>query len=266
MPHKVKLWGILNVTPDSFYDGGYYSNFEKAVARGIQLEEEGADIIDIGGESTRPGSEPVTLDEEMQRVLPVVEQLARRVKVPISIDTYKEPVARRALDAGASIINDISGIQFDDHMISLLCERKVPFTLMHIKGTPKNMQQNPYYDDVIAEILAYFSDRLTSLASDGVDTSLAIIDPGIGFGKRGIDNVEILRKIDAFKSFGLPILLGTSRKRFLKYIWGKEISPDERLPGSLATYALAYTKNIDYIRVHDVKAAKMFLATLAELL
>jgi len=208
----------------------------------------------------------VPLEEELKRVIPVIEEIAKRVTIPISIDTYKEPVARRALDAGASIVNDISGVRFDHRMPALLRERKVPFVIMHIKGTPKNMQENPIYDDVVAEIKTYFSSRFHTLSTDGVDTSLAIIDPGIGFGKRVVDNIEILRRIDELKTLGHPILLGTSRKSFLSHIWGEPISTELRLPGSLATYALAYLKKIEYIRVHDVRETRMFLKTLAEIL
>lgn len=248
----------MNITDDSFFDGGRYNTFEKALERGIELANSGADVIDIGGESTRPGAEPVPLELELKRVIPVIKELSRIVSVPISIDTYKSEVAKQAIDAGASIVNDISGLRFDPNMPYVIKETKVSFVLMHIKGTPKDMQLNPYYENTVEEIKDYFRSSLEQLEMMGIDVSKAIIDVGIGFGKRVEDNILLLRHIDEFKAFGLPILVGTSRKSFIGKLLG-DVPPSDRLVGSLATYAWLYFKRVDHIRVHDVKeTAQLF--------
>jgi dihydropteroate synthase len=225
--------------------------------------EEGAQIIDIGGESTRPGAEPVPIEEEIRRTVPVIEEIRKKLGDDffISIDTYKSSVAEKALDAGADMVNDISGFHFDDKMASLVAERKCPAVIMHIKGTPKDMQKNPYYDDVVKEIINYFSETLKLAESKGVDRSQLILDPGIGFGKRVIDNLCILKRLSEFKVFGLPILVGASRKSFIGAVTGEEV-PAQRVPGSLAAAAVAVLKGAKILRVHDVKETKQFLDTI----
>jgi len=241
------------------------------------MVEEGADVIDVGGESTRPGAQPVKAAVEIERVVPVIRELSRQIDCPISIDTYKAPVAReailagativndisglRAILAGATIVNDISGLRFDPNMPHLVKESGVKFVIMHIKGTPSDMQENPYYEDTVAEIYEYFARRLDELDSLGLNLSRAILDPGIGFGKRVFDNLIILKELDRFKSFGLPIMIGSSRKSFIGKLLN-DIPPEERLPGSLASYAWAYFKGVDHLRVHDVRESVQFLKIL----
>jgi len=257
------IMGILNVTPDSFSDGGLYSSADRALKRCEEMLEEGAQIIDIGGESTRPGAEPVPIEEEIRRTVPVIEEIRKKLGDDffISIDTYKSSVAEKALDAGADMVNDISGFHFDDKMVSLVAERKCPAVIMHIKGTPKDMQKNPYYDDVVKEIINYFSETLKLAESKGVDRSQLILDPGIGFGKRVIDNLCILKRLSEFKVFGLPILVGASRKSFIGAVTGEEV-PAQRVPGSLAAAAVVVPKGAKILRVHDVKETKQFLDTI----
>ena len=257
------IMGILNVTPDSFSDGGLYSSADRALKRCEEMLEEGAQIIDIGGESTRPGAEPVPIEEEIRRTVPVIEEIRKKLGDDffISIDTYKSSVAEKALDAGADMVNDISGFHFDDKMVSLVAERKCPAVIMHIKGTPKDMQKNPYYDDVVKEIINYFSETLKLAESKGVDRSQLILDPGIGFGKRVIDNLCILKRLSEFKVFGLPILVGASRKSFIGAVTGEEV-PAQRVPGSLAAAAVVVLKGAKILRVHDVKETKQFLDTI----
>ena len=257
------IMGILNVTPDSFSDGGLYSSADRALKRCEEMLEEGAQIIDIGGESTRPGAEPVPIEEEIRRTVPVIEEIRKKLgdEFFISIDTYKSSVAEKALDAGADMVNDISGFHFDDKMASLVAERKCPAVIMHIKGTPKDMQKNPSYDDVVKEIINYFSETLKLAESKGVDRSQLILDPGIGFGKRVIDNLCILKRLSEFKVFGLPILVGASRKSFIGAVTGEEV-PAQRVPGSLAAAAVAVLKGAKILRVHDVKETKQFLDTI----
>jgi dihydropteroate synthase len=225
------------------------------------MVEEGADVIDVGGESTRPGSQPVKAAVEIERVVPVIRELSRQINCPISIDTYKAPVAREAILAGATIVNDISGLRFDPNMSHLVKESGVKFVIMHIKGTPSDMQENPYYEDTVAEIYEYFARWLDELDSLGLNLSRAILDPGIGFGKRVSDNLIILKELDRFKSFGLPIMIGSSRKSFIGKLLN-DIPPEERLPGSLASYAWAYFKGVDHLRVHDVRESVQFLKIL----
>ncbi|HEY4715956.1 MAG TPA: dihydropteroate synthase [bacterium] len=252
-----KIMGIVNITPDSFYDGGLYYDKDKAIKYAIGLAEEGADIIDIGGESTRPGSKPVGLEEELSRVLPVVAEVSKRISIPLSIDTSKSEVAARAVDAGAQIINDISGMQFDPNMVHVAAKKKVPVVLMHIKGTTATMQDNPYYEDVIQEMLDYFSERTEYAFENGLKADNIILDPGIGFGKRLTDNLEILKKLDAFRIFGMPLLVGVSRKSFI----GKILNLDahDRLEGSISAGLCAISRGADIIRVHDVKRTKQAL-------
>ena len=249
---RTHIMGILNVTPDSFSDGGEYFDTNRAVERGIQMAEEGADIIDIGAESTRPGAEPISTDAELKRLLPVLEQLLKTIDVPISVDTYKSEVAESALRAGAHIINDISGLRFDPAMKDVVARFDAPIIIMHIKGEPKNMQIDPYYEDVMIEISDYLAEsiRLASLA--GIKKENIVVDPGIGFGKRLEDNYEIIRRLSELKRLGCPILLGPSRKSFLGKILN--LPPAERLEGTMAAVAIGIQNGADIVRVHDVKA------------
>lgn len=243
---RILIMGILNVTPDSFYDGGKYLSAESAVRHAEELVKEGAGIIDVGGESTKPGSAPVSLDVELERVIPVIEKLADRIKVPISIDTQKAEVARQALNVGAGMVNDISALRADPQMVNVAREHDVPVVLMHMKGTPKDMQENPYYDDVINEIKQFFRERIEFAKVNGIREENIIIDPGIGFGKRVEDNLKILRRLGEFKEFGRPILVGPSRKSF---IGGAK---EDRIWGTAGAVSVAVMNGADIIRVHDV--------------
>ncbi|RMG67998.1 MAG: dihydropteroate synthase, partial [Nitrospirae bacterium] len=202
--------GILNVTPDSFSDGGMYMDRQRAVEHALRMVEEGADIIDIGGESTRPGAEPVPLEEELRRTIPVIEAISEKVDVPISIDTYKAEVARRAIEAGATIVNDISGLRFDPEMASVVAEKGVALVIMHIKGTPRDMQKNPEYDDLFGEIIEYLRGSIEIAKKAGVPEERIVIDPGIGFGKKPEHNLQIINRLDRFSELGRPILVGPS--------------------------------------------------------
>jgi dihydropteroate synthase len=212
---RTLLMGVLNVTPDSFSDGGLFFDKNKAISHGLRMAEEGADIIDIGGESTRPGSKPLELEEELGRVIPVIESIAKEVDVPISIDTYKSTVAQRAIESGAEIINDISGLHFDPDLARVAAKQDVPLVLMHIRGTPETMQKNIRYDSLFSEILLYLKDSIQRAESAGLDPHQIIIDPGIGFGKSLEDNLLIIKNLFEFRVLGKPILLGTSRKTFI---------------------------------------------------
>lgn len=247
---RTHVMGILNVTPDSFSDGGLYLEWDKAIERAIQMEEEGADIIDIGGESTRPGAAPVSLDEELERVIPVIEGLRGRLKTPISIDTYKGRVAEEAIRVGASIINDISGLMFDPEMAGLSAKYDIPLIIMHIKGTPRDMQVNPVYEDIIGEIIDFLEERISIAIKVGVREDRIIIDPGIGFGKTFEHNIEIISRLGEFSSLGRPILFGPSRKSFIGNILN--LPPAERLEGTAAAVAIGIMKGANIVRVHDV--------------
>lgn len=247
------VMGILNVTPDSFSDGGLYNRLDKALEHAERMVEDGADIIDVGGESSRPGSEPVPEDIELERVLPIIENLAKKIKVPISIDTYKASVAERALDAGACLVNDISALE-DSKMASVLAKFNVPVILMHKQGSPKNMQVNPSYNSLIPEIIAYLQSRIKLAEDHGIKSDQIIIDPGIGFGKTTEHNLEILRDLRKFKLLNKPILIGTSRKSFIGKILNLPV--EDRLEGTSATVAIAIANGADIIRVHDVKEMK----------
>jgi len=250
---KPLIAGILNITPDSFYDGGEFIDFEKAIERGKEIIREGADIIDVGGESSRPGSEPVSEKEEMERVIPVIEELVKE-NVIISCDTYKSRVAEKAIESGAKIINDISAFRMDEKLIDIIKGSKCGYVLMHMKGIPKNMQKNPFYNDTIGEITSFFREKLELIEKTGIDLERVVIDPGIGFGKRLVDNLIILKKLDEFKKLERPIFIGTSRKSFIGGVLNVEV--DQRLEGSLATVVYAYIKGAKIFRVHDVKETK----------
>ncbi|MBW2027640.1 MAG: dihydropteroate synthase [Deltaproteobacteria bacterium] len=250
---RTHVMGILNVTPDSFSDGGLFLDREKAVEHGLEMARDGADIIDVGGESTRPYSEEVPLDEELDRVIPVIEALSKEIKIPISIDTVKAAVAREALGAGASMINDISALRFDPHMASVAAEAGVPVILMHMKGTPSDMQDNPTYDELIPEIVDFLRDAIDRAVKAGIKESNIIVDPGIGFGKTFDNNLQIIRDLKQLSVLKKPILLGSSRKSFLGHLLGKEAS--ERDVGTMATVSVGAMNGASIVRVHDVKKA-----------
>lgn len=243
--------GVLNVTPDSFSDGGRYAESEAAIARGLELARAGADIIDVGGESTRPGSDPVPAPEQLRRVRPVVEALSEAGLI-VSIDTTSAEVASGALAAGAQIINDISGFSFDPAMLELLTETSVPAIAMHTAGPPKTMQVKPLYRDVVAEVMSYLVGRVRIAAERGVDPARLAIDPGIGFGKRLEDNLALLGAIDRFAELGHPVLIGTSNKSFLGHLTGKPVG--ERLMATAGSVAVAIAKGAHMVRVHEPAA------------
>jgi len=243
------VMGVLNVTPDSFSDGGEFDSAERAARHARDIVEAGADIVDIGGESTRPGADPVPFEEELDRVLPAVEAAAR-LDTLISIDTYKAPVAEAALEAGAHIINDISGFGFDADMPGLAASTGAPVVLMHILGEPRTMQESPRYDDVIDDMRAYFEARIELGVKAGCDIDQFVIDPGIGFGKTVDHNYEIMQRLAELRSLGCPILLGTSRKSFIGAVLDKPAT--ERVWGTAATVALGIASGADIVRVHDV--------------
>ncbi len=251
LQHRTAVMGILNVTPDSFYDGGRHRGADKAVSNALAMIEAGADIIDIGGESTRPGATPVPLDDELGRVLPVIRGLRRVTNLPISIDTTKAPVARAALAEGADIVNDISALRFDPDMVNLVAAENVPIILMHMTGTPRTMQLEAHYGDVVAEVRNFLATRIDFATERGVKREKIIIDPGIGFGKTTEHNLALLRGLAGLASLGQPLLVGASRKAFI----GKILNavPDERLEGSLAAAVAAVLAGAHMIRAHDVK-------------
>jgi dihydropteroate synthase len=255
---RTLLMGILNVTPDSFSDGGLFFDKDKAISHGLRMVEEGADMIDIGGESTRPGSKPLELEEELRRVIPVIESIAKEVEVPISIDTYKSTVAQRAIEAGAEIVNDISGLHFDPDLARVAAKGNIPLILMHIRGTPETMQKNVHYDSLFSEILQYLRDSIQRAESAGLDPGQIIIDPGIGFGKTVEDNLLIIKNLHEFRILGKPILLGTSRKNFIGKILNTEV--EDRLEGTLSSIAIGVLNGAHIIRSHDVLQVKKALA------
>ena len=246
------MMGVLNVTPDSFSDGGCYNDTDSAVSRAMELVAEGADIIDVGGESTRPGADNVSLEEELARVIPVIERICDLTDVPISIDTRKAPVARQALAAGALIVNDVSGLTADPLMAEVVAESGLPVVIMHARGTPSTMQQNPTYNDTVGEISDWLSQRIEVVHASGVSMGNVIIDPGIGFGKRISDNLLILKDLKRLDVLDCPVLIGPSRKRFIGQIL--DLPELDRLEGTAATVAMAISGGADIVRVHDVKA------------
>ncbi len=249
---KTYIMGILNVTPDSFSDSGRYFRRSAAVKRALRLIEDGADIIDIGGESTRPGSEPVPVAKELRRVLPVIEALSKESKIPISIDTYKSEVAKRSLDAGAAMVNDISGLRADPGMATVVSRYKVPVIIMHIKGAPRNMQKNPVYRALIPEIMDYLKGSINIAIKSGIKEDKIVIDPGIGFGKTFEHNLEIIHNLHEFTMLEKPLLIGPSRKAFIGKILGG-VPPEDRLEGTAAAIAISIMNGANIIRVHDVR-------------
>ncbi len=255
------LMGIVNITPDSFFDGGEHNTHQSACDHARKLLNEGANILDIGGESSRPGALPVSVDDEIARVLPVIEQLRKETNVPISIDTTKAAVAKKALDAGATWINDISAGRFDPKMASLAAEKQCPVILMHSRKSPKNMQSDPTYGDVVCEVIKELLAQVKVFTDTGLFQENIIIDPGIGFAKRFKDNIDLLRNVNSFIKTGFPVLIGPSRKSFIGQITGKET--DHRLCGTLGSVAAAYIHGAKIFRVHDVDETNDFLKVLS---
>jgi len=256
---RTLVMGVLNVTPDSFYDGGRYNSVSAGVHQALRMQEEGADLIDIGGESSRPagvysdGATPVDAEEETRRVIPVIEAIRRETDICLSVDTYRAGVAEAALDAGADIVNDITALRGDERLGKVVAARGVPIVLMHMKGRPQNMQLNPSYGACVGEILDFFAERLTCCEVRGIERRQVIVDPGIGFGKRLSDNLEILSHLGRFRELGCPVLIGASRKSFLGQLSDSMSAPEKRLSGSLASAVMAVLNGADILRVHDVE-------------
>jgi dihydropteroate synthase len=262
---RTLIMGVVNVTPDSFSDGGHFLSPDRAVEQAMRLVEEGADILDIGGESTRPFSEPVGASQESDRVLPVIEALAGQVSIPISIDTTKASVARQAVAAGASIINDVSALRMDPQMAVTAARSRVPLILMHMKGTPKTMQVDPEYDDLLAEITSFLNEAIERAIAAGVSRSAIIVDPGIGFGKTMAHNLMLIRDIDRFHRMGCPLLVGPSRKMFIRQLLKPSAQKDmdplsvEVARGTQAVVAASAMKGVQIVRVHDVARTRTTL-------
>ncbi len=252
--YSTRIMGILNVTPDSFYDGGKYSSADAAIRHAVEMYNDGADIIDVGGESTRPGSSPVSAEEEISRVVPVIERIAGEIPAAISIDTTKSEVARAAVEAGATIINDISGLTFDPGIITVAAAMDAGLIISHIKGRPRDMQNNTEYDDLIKDILDFLVTNAENACDKGVSRSKIIIDPGIGFGKSLEQNYIIINELERFSDTGFPVLVGLSRKSLIGRLYDKD---EDRLPATIALNAAAVINGAQIIRVHDVKAHRL---------
>jgi dihydropteroate synthase len=250
IPERPLIMGVINVTPDSFSDGGRFLDAQAAVAHGERLAAEGAAILDVGGESTRPGAEPVSEEEELERVIPVVERLATQAGPRVSIDTAKARVAEAAVQAGARIVNDVSALRFDHEMPAVVAGSGATCCLMHMQGEPRTMQADPRYGDVVSDVKAFLEERLGFAVAEGVREDRVWLDPGIGFGKTVDHNLELLRRLDEIVAIGRPVVIGTSRKSFLGRITGR--AEDERLPGTIATNVIAYERGASIFRVHDV--------------
>src|ERR671910_319303 len=252
--------GILNITPDSFSDGGEFLDPGAAAEHAATMLDEGADILDVGGESTRPGSDPVSQEEEIQRVIPVLERiLSVRPEAVISIDTYRSGTATAALEVGASLVNDVTALRGDPRMASVIQEAACPVILMHMQGEPKTMQKEPHYEDVVGEVRDFLAERAEYAVTAGVRPENVIVDPGIGFGKNLEHNLALLRNLDAIVDLGFPVLIGASRKRFIERITGVKVARD-RMSGTVATTVLAYEQGATFFRVHDVRANREALA------
>jgi dihydropteroate synthase len=258
---RTLVMGIVNVTPDSFSDGGRYLDSGAAVAHALQLEAEGADLLDIGGESTRPGAEPVDAEEECRRVLPVIEAIVKQARAPVSIDTRKSEVMLRAADAGARIINDVSALAHDQGSLSAAAQTKLPVILMHAQGDPRTMQNDPRYDDVVLDVYDWLEARVAACEQAGIPRDRLIVDPGIGFGKTLAHNLSLLASLSIFHGLGCPVLLGASRKTFIGKLLG--VRPSDRLPGSLAAALVGAEQGAQIVRVHDVAATRQALAVWA---
>ena len=253
LDNKCHVMGILNVTPDSFYDGGWHFDSISTQKRIEEMIAEGAEIIDIGGESTRPGSKPVNIEDELERVIPAIEFVKNISDIPISIDTQKAEVARKAVEAGACVVNDVGGLRNND-MISTVAELQIPVIIMHMQGTPENMQANPQYDDTVQDIKDWLKERINTAEIAGIKRSNVIVDPGIGFGKNLKHNLEILGGLSKLKNMAGGVLLGASRKSFIEFLTGAEDS--DRLTGSLTAAMMGAAAGVDLVRVHDVKETK----------
>jgi dihydropteroate synthase len=251
---RVLVMGVLNVTPDSFYDGGRWIEPDRAGRHALEMVAEGADLIDIGGESSRPGSRPVSAEEERGRILPVIEWLADRGDVLISVDTTKAAVADAALAAGATVINDISALRFDPEMASVVAEREAAIILMHMRGTPETMQDDPIYDDPVREVRSFLEERIEVARGAGIPAERILIDPGIGFGKRLRDNIALLAGLSALRTLNAPVMVGLSRKSFLGAIL--DVPAADRLIGTVAANAMAIAHGAELIRVHDVREGR----------
>jgi dihydropteroate synthase len=249
---RPRVMGIVNITPDSFSDGGAHDTLEAAVAHGLKLAAEGADILDIGGESTRPGAQAVPLEEELRRVVPLIERLIRETALPLSIDTFKPDVMRAAVAAGAGMINDIRGLR-EDGALEVAAELGVPVVLMHMLGEPQSMQQAPDYDDVVGEVHRFLAERMFAAEMSGIDRKKLVVDPGFGFGKTTAHNMTLLAQLQRFSDLGAPVLAGLSRKRSIGELTGREV-PAERVAGSVAAHLLAAQRGAMILRVHDVAA------------
>jgi len=251
---RTLLMGTINVTPDSFSDGGRFYQTDQAIKQGMLLASEGADILDVGGESTRPFSDSVGIEEELRRVIPVVSELAKSTTLPISIDTCKGQVARAALDAGATIINDISALRYDPELVKLAANSQVPLVLMHMQGSPGTMQLEPHYGSLLSEIIGFLEERIQFACEAGVSRDQIVVDPGIGFGKTVHHNLLLVKHLDSLATLGRPILLGTSRKSFIGAVLDKEVT--EREPGSWATVCAGIIKGAHIVRVHEVTTCR----------
>ena len=265
-PGTVLVMGIVNVTPDSFSDGGHFFSPDAAVAHALQLAAEGADFLDIGGESTRPNAEPVDEAEELRRVLPVIRALVAQVKTPLSIDTMKPAVARAALDAGACLVNDVAANRTDPEMWRAVAATGAGYIAMHMRGTPQTMQENPDYEDVVETVHEFFGERLQALAAAGVAPEQVVLDPGLGFGKSLDHNLQLLASLDRFTTWKRPVLLGASRKSFLKWFAEPSDDPERRLPGSLACACWAARHGVAIVRTHDVAATRQALSVTTALM
>ena len=251
---RTLLMGTINVTPDSFSDGGRFYKTDQAIKQGELLASDGADILDVGGESTRPFSDPLNIEEELLRVIPVVSELVKRTSLPISIDTYKGQVAKAALDAGATMINDISGLRYDAELVHLVATSQVPVVLMHMQGSPRTMQLEPHYGSLLSEIIGFLEERIQFACEAGVSREQIIVDPGIGFGKTVHHNLLLIKHLDSLATLGQPILVGTSRKSFIGAVLDKEVT--EREPGTWATVCAGIIKGAHIVRVHEVATCR----------
>ncbi len=247
---SVLVMGILNTTPDSFSDGGRFTDEEVAIAYAVSMAEQGADVVDVGGESTRPGAEPITVDEELSRVVPVVERLVRTLRIPISVDTCKADVAEAALEAGARIVNDVTALRGDPRMAKVVRRYNAGLVLMHMLGTPATMQSDPHYEDVVLEVRGFLAERLCVALDAGIPRERVVLDPGIGFGKKLEHNLELIRRVGELRELGQPLLVGPSRKRFIGE--ALDLPVTERREGTLVACAIAVANGADAVRVHDV--------------
>ncbi len=261
---KIAVMGILNLTPDSFSDGGEWNNPENALSRALQMEEEGADLIDIGAESTRPNASAISLEEEKKRLFPVLEKILLKIKIPISLDTRRAAIARDAIGLGVSLLNDVSAFSFDPEMVEVLSKTTVPIVLMHQRGNPQTMMEDVEYEDILSELVNYFKTKISFLESHGIVKERIIIDPGIGFAKKGVQNLKILANLQEFVFFNCPILVGLSRKSFLQAYLEKALHPKERGGGTELAHLLAAQMGANILRVHDVKKCIKTLSLLKD--